>query len=77
MAPLAVAEFVTRPVSTSPWAITYVPVQVITAFGARVGLGQVIGEAAPDPPEVNVSATETPARVTLPVFRTTNEYVTV
>ena len=74
--PDAIAVFVTLPVLTSAWVTTYVAVHVVDAAGARVVVGQVIGESVPVP-ENAVSATLMLLIVTLPVFVTTNEYVTV
>ena len=49
---------------------------VTDADGANVVVGQVIGDSVPVP-ENAVSATLMLLIVTLPVFVTTNEYVTV
>ena len=50
--------------------------QVVDALGANVVVGQVIGDSMPVP-ENDVSLTEMLLIVRLPVFVTTNEYVTV
>ena len=50
---------------------------VVDALGANVVTGHVIvGTVSPVDGEVNVSATATPDRVTLPLFVTLNEWVT-
>ena len=74
--PDATAVFVMLPALTSAWVTTYVAVQIVDALGANVVAGQVIGDNVPVP-ENDVSATLMVLIVTLPVFVTKNEYVTV
>jgi hypothetical protein len=70
--PETVAVFVIEPASRSACVTAYVAVQVMVAAGTMLVLGQVIG----DKPTCG-SVTPTELNVTLPVFVTTNEYVTV
>jgi hypothetical protein len=70
--PVAVAVFAIDPASTSACVTTYVVVHVVDALGANVLTGQLIG----DNPACG-SDTPTDVSVTLPVFVTTKEYVTV
>ncbi|MDH2430314.1 hypothetical protein, partial [Sphaerisporangium sp. TRM90804] len=72
--PVATAVFVTDPVSTSTWVTTYVPVQVVEAWGSSVVTGHVITGGVPVPVNA-VSAAPTLVSVVLPVFTTRNEYV--
>ncbi len=74
--PVAVAELVTVPASTSACVIVYVASQVTAAAGARVAApaGHTTSERSPVP--VNApSSTCTSVSGTLPVFVTRNEYV--
>jgi hypothetical protein len=70
--PETVAVFVIEPASRSACVTAYVAVHVVDALGANVLAGQLI---VLNPG--NGSATPTEDNVTLPVFVTTNEYVTV
>ena len=76
--PVAVAVFVILPASTSACVATYVAVQVTLAPGANdaAPVGQIISGDVPVP-ENAVSVTVAFVNVTLPVFFTKNEYVTV
>jgi hypothetical protein len=65
--PEAVAVFVIEPASRSAWVVTYVLVQVVEAWGARVVTGQVVTGGVPVP-EKEVSLTLTPVSVALPVL---------
>ena len=70
--PDATAVLVTEPASTSACVMTYVAVQVVDAAGARVVVGQLIGDNVPVP-ENDVSLTAMLVIVTLPVLVTKNE----
>ena len=70
--PDATAVLVTVPVFTSACVMTYVAVHVTDAAGARMVVGQLIGDNVPVPVN-DVSATLMLLIVTLPVFVTKNE----
>ena len=72
--PVAVAESLIDPASTSACVTVYEPVQVVEASGARVVAGQLTVTG----PEgaTWTSATDTPLTVTFPVFVTTKVYDT-
>ena len=74
--PVATAVFSSTPSSTSAWVSVYVAVHVTCAPGASDAApdGQE-GTGAEPVPENDVSVTVMSVSVTLPVFVTTNEYV--
>ena len=76
--PVAVAELVTVPASASACVTTYVAVQVTRAPGSSdaAPAGHVTADRVPEPLNAP-SSTVTFVSVTLPVFVTRNEYVTV
>ena len=69
--PAAVAVLTIDPASTSAWVTVYVAAHVVDAPGASVAAGHVIADRPG-----SGSVTPTALNVTLPVFVTTNEYVT-
>ncbi|MDH2430445.1 hypothetical protein [Sphaerisporangium sp. TRM90804] len=64
--------FTIEPASTSACVVTYVPVQVVDACGARVVTGHETTGGVPVP-ENDVSAALTPVSVVFPLFTTTYE----
>jgi hypothetical protein len=74
--PDAVAVLVIEPASMSACVTTYVAVHVVDVAGARVVTGQLTAGGVPVPVNA-VSATFRLVSVTLPVFVTKKEYVTV
>jgi hypothetical protein len=67
--PEATVVFTLDPASMSACVVTYVPVHVVVACGAKVATGQVITGGVPVP-ENAVSAAPTPVSVALPVLTT-------
>ena len=75
--PVAVAVLSTAPASTSACCTTYMAVQSMNSFGESVRSdGHVTAESDPAPENVP-STTDAFVSVTLPVFVTRKEYVTV
>ncbi|MFF3443359.1 hypothetical protein, partial [Streptosporangium sp. NPDC002721] len=70
--PDATAVFTIDPASMSACVVTYVPVQVVVAWGASVVTGHVTTGGAPEP-ENDVSATLKAVNVVLPVLTTVYE----